>query len=770
MTDEKKTPGSSVFSWAIPRTHSNFAAADDVSPTSFQLPEVERGQFVLEGDLHKPQENISATSGEPTNKEFNRGNLSFSADAYSNPWEQERAPGETRWTDSIWGRISTRLVSRGVLAAAGMTAGNILVRSYNPHQPYESMHVAHKVANRTIQAFDMTLGKAIKTVFGPEAVRFRAKRDYYTSEQLDYIYSKLNPSHVRQFAKPAEELFDKKFLKVLERDVEKKPWKVWEINGLSFGNEVWNLTVPFASASFADALGRSALAELDPNYKKDYIEDGHVKFGKLASHIGKKISTAFFYNQMEDWFAAPFYVYQMKAQRRFLGSAFPGAKQHFDQGNAAGHILDLNTGTLSTHGMLAGAIDLQARFMGYNFYTLLFRDIVSHGKNKYEEWKEKGFHPSLPDDPLSAGANAVSETGKYLAKSLIKSQLYMLPAVPFFWVFRVPQALSGSVILTKKENGPVAMRAYQPFDKGTTEFPKPYTDSLPQSKPYPLFSPDIATSTTISRYASDYLATASDPKNLEQITNLGGKGYRPLFVWGEQLNRGQVENWIKPASEGAIFDPYAHGRNAVERAWCKIGSVNASLSKSLHTNVGYKIFGELGNKDGAKIYDRDRARFLPKTIRPSLPTRDFVNNAIAYTPYMIAKDESSRWMDNEVMDASIYRTLDGITGLNWKSFSEGSRDIWHSVFHQPVSEETYKQSLQQRGLINSRQDIGRKDKAEQDALRQRAEEHTASHAHDADKPSTVIKTKEQEKEGWAPYEVARSSMTDKTIPPGATIH
>ncbi|GEM_PF-6922151 len=83
--------------------------------------------------------------------------------------------------------------------------------------------------------------------------------------------------------------------------------------------------------------------------------------------------------------------------------------------------------------------------------------------------------------------------------------------------------------------------------------------------------------------------------------------------------------------------------------------------------------------------------------------RQWARSAIGYTPYMIAKYEGEQLVNTPQMDASLYRTLDGIGALNWSEAKAGAYDTWNSLWHKPISEITYSHICDDRGLINSAQ-------------------------------------------------------------------
>lgn len=595
---------------------------------------------------------------------------------------------------------------------------------------------------------DKTIGAEFRNVFKNPAATKEARRDAFNT-----LLKKHNPN--------AEHIFSKSYLddifnhtKIVGPD-QMPRMLIRMVNGRGLGDEMVGVTLDFAMGSFGDAIGRAVMQTADPNYKKQWIEDGHINYGKLAKGVGQTLWQAVSYNQMEDWFTALPYVYYMKTQRKVLDRYRPGFKLASDNGLSASERFDAE-GKQQASFMREGAMDLQGRFMHYNFWTLLYRDLYNHGSHKLQEWKENGVHPEMPS--VTGVVDGAGETAKYLAKSFIKSQMYMLPSVPFFWMWRVPQNKPDSVLMITGAKGKAAERSnYSPMTFQQTI--RPYKDG-DGSKYYEYIPPDISKENPKHEFTSLspgwVRLTDFEPKaGSKDMYNEGRlymerKSDQPKFEGKRPSTLGK---------ENLHTNMYQGGTYVFDRAMNHFGHINEKAVRAVNKHITPHVFPR-------NLFGQSAESF----------GRTWTNGAISYTPYMFAKDEFARLWDNEVTDAAIYRTLDGVGSMKWKDISEGTKDIWHAIWHQPVSEETYRQSLRQRGLINSRQDIRRLDEDEQRSLASRAQSVAiaAEQAKEqaSDKPSTVIKTKdkEQEKEGWAPYEVARASMNDKAVPPGATIH
>lgn len=836
----------------------NFAGTDDV-PRDLALNPTEDKIYTFEGDLRDAD--LAGNDGTPIDSK-SRSSVTFSGDVYSNPWDAERQPGETRWTDSFAGRAATRIFSRGIVGATFMAFGNMALRTYNPHMPYEHMGWTHKRLKNIAGVFDNTIAPVIRKGFGEEAVNFRTARAFFTAtpyqkealkeislpkveEALDSInfdyrrfgitneipivgqpknanfeaglkkfveqpknFGRIQRAEINLLAKkmkdpvigaPFREVFENpastlkqkrdvfdtlikvhmpntkllfsdsylddlfKYTSVVGEGKDRAPRMLLSmINGRGLGDEMVGVTLDFAMGSFGDALGRAVMQAADPNYKKQWIEDGHINYGKLAKGVGQTLWQAVSYNQMEDWFTALPYVYYMKGQRKLLDNMRPGFKLASDNGLSASERFDAD-GKQQASFMREGAMDLQGRFMHYNFWTLLYRDLYNHGRHKLEEWKENGVHPEMPS--VTGVVDGAGETAKYLAKSFIKSQMYMLPSVPFFWMWRVPQNKPDSVLMITSATGEAAYHSnYAPMTYQQTV--KPFKDKDGRKYYEYIYNP-LPEPGQQTAHPQQNEFTSLSP-GWARLTDFEPKpGSKDMYQEGNlYMERQSTKPRFKPKQPYMLKDEnlytgmYKGGTYVFDRAMNHFGHINEKAVSAVNKHITPHVFPK-------NLFGQNAESF----------GRTWTNGAISYTPYMFAKDEFARLWDNEVTDAAIYRTLDGVGSMKWKDISEGTKDIWHAIWHQPVSEETYRQSLRQRGLINSRQDIRRLDENEQRNLASRAQSVAAVAAQAkqeqaADKPSTVIKTKdkEQEKEGWAPYEVARASMSDKTVPPGATIH
>jgi hypothetical protein len=344
------------------------------------------------------------------------------------------------WSDSAKGRFTIRLLSRGVVGAAFFTwGGRIADRHLEGYEPSAGWNTS-KPLQLVAKGIDMTLGRAIEG-----AVRGIAGLKY-------------DPKKAAEIGRNA----------VNFRDTSPKytyKYKVGHNNyipmqGRSYGADIVGFTFDFAMASIGDAMTRNIVQAFDPNVQKtwklneqgDFAKKGekwHIDWNAWAKSVGSSTWRILSKNQGEDWAAAIPYAFQMKFQRKFLTKIFEnkmdGHHLVFDRSwNGGAYKVD-GTGKIIGDFQLAGAIDLHARFTGYNWYTLMFREGYDTIGNAFNQWKDNGYKISMPQlpehfNPLTATVDAIGSSMRYVTKSFIKANLYMNPAVVPFWLFRVPQS------------------------------------------------------------------------------------------------------------------------------------------------------------------------------------------------------------------------------------------------------------------------------------------------------------------------------------------
>lgn len=676
--------------------------------------DVEAQASAHEAALVDPQQNAEWIGSNPY--------VNFSAHLYTDPWETS-APDKPGKQDgqplykSLGGRMLTRTISRGLFGATFMTLGSVALRTWDPHEAIEEMHTVHKGLTYIARTFDAVLGTPIKAAFGEEAVTFRSKKTFSNTKNADAIQRALAGERV----------------------------PVSYINGRSLGEEMVGVTFDFAAGSFGDALGREVVAVADPNYHKDWVKDGHINFGELGKSMGKSLWRIVSYNQMEDWAAALPYAYQMRAQRSLLGHAFPGSKFTLDHQNNGGSFLVDKEGEIKGSFMTSGALDLQARFMGYNFYTLMFRDTYNHAAIKLAEWKDDGFavHPHLPSKPIASAEHAASETAKYVAKSFMKSMLYMAPAVPFFWMFRSPISRSNAMFVSDEHKGGVVV--------------KDQTSSIVRGEDGVAYmQAKAAEGKVVHTTLSEDLFSVADHINGNWKDGALHQKDKPvkLYLNGKSVTPEYLEESFDPYDKKYVFNKFEGALNA-------LGKFTRATSQVLDRS----IFEPIANSRLFKGYIAEIPYFkkvaeeYPGTINRYNLANTYVNAAVSYTPYMIAKYETANHIDMPLFDAAAYRFLDGVDTLKWKDIKEGAHDIASLIVRGPISEGTIEAAHRPRGLVNSSHEAAYRDEQHQRELKEAR--RVAKEARQKDEPI-------KQSGGWAAYETARAQ--EKGAPEGVTIH
>jgi hypothetical protein len=327
---------------------------------------------------------------------------------------------KANWTSYTANRMLVRVFSRGIMGASFYALGQAAIRrqmpGYHPDLPLQISDIVHYPLRVIARGFDTIAAPPIKAFvrwvplpnqaidkvrLAEDIVRFRPKQ-YYPG----YLRTPMNPDG----------------------------------SGRSLGHEVVAMTVDFALGSFGDAWGRQIANSLDPNITNSWYRDGYFDPQQFAKAVGKQAWKIFTKNQGEDWAAALPYVYQMRWQRQMINRFSPGFKFLSDRTRAGW--------TVNKEGQIVGsftpalALDFQLRFTGYNWYTLMYRDMYDEVADSIDDFRKEGARPQFhwPDDPVHAAIDSVAHTFRYILKSGIKAAIYMTPAVPFFWGTRVPQA------------------------------------------------------------------------------------------------------------------------------------------------------------------------------------------------------------------------------------------------------------------------------------------------------------------------------------------
>lgn len=572
--------------------------------------------------------------GEGTSAAPGKGRQSTPDSAYQNYLFGKAGSDEhPAWSDSTSGRAAIRLVSRGIVGAAFFTIGGRMARSQmagyqEQHWQWDSSKPLQAIA----KGIDATLGRGIKATVDGLA-------------RLGH-----SPQEAEKIAKNALTFRQKRTFEYID-----KYGQLQTEQGRSYGADIVSFTFDFAAASVGDALTRNVIQAIDPNVKKTWLvndagdpaakgEHKHILWGEAAKSMMRSSWRIFSKNQGEDWAAAIPYAFQMKFQRQFLSNIFnkrfDGHKLVFDQSWNGGAYRVNKAGQVVGDYQLVGAMDLHARFVGYNWYTLMFREGYDTLGNALKKWKDDGFAihaPHLPEhfNPITTPIDALAHSARYMTKSFIKANMYMNPAVIPFWVMRVSQSKwRGRQFVNEGDplNG-VSATLGEEAHVWTKDGFKPYANE--NYAHYP-------TNTTLDRFE----------KRFSQGMNwIGNKQYRAGI---------------------------AVGNAAVGQ------SVDQLTTKGLFPR--WKWFNNLITYDIRGRNEAITAEHLFKGRRNFM--HEYTDAAFSYTPYMFAKAEFGLRVDDTKgngelgqMDKAIYRFMDNVAAFRFNAAGTALKDMWRLGSH-----------------------------------------------------------------------------------------
>jgi hypothetical protein len=417
----------------------------------------------------------------------------------------------------------------------------------------------------------------------------------------------------------------------------------WE-GGRSLGNEVVNVTFDFFCASIGDAMGRDIANNLDPNIKQKAWHDEKGKFSITATvkNIAKTAWRYLSYNGGEDWAVAIPYVYFMKAQRSVINHFSPGFKYDFDRSlNGGAFKMDDENKIKGSYGV-EGAIDLQSRFMVYNMGTLMYREAYNHVADKIAGKPSALYGAPDADHGKKGILEKIGDLGKWTARSIIKAGIYMAPAVPFFWITRTAQSKHKAAFV-HPEKGILG------HDDGTRK------NSVRVHHTNSMISENV--------YYSDY--------------HDGG--------WHRT-----TPNFPNPIPEE--FAPYSHGKKLVDKTFDAIGGVNKQVVDYVIKREGIAERIDSATSPYGGTYVKQKLGI--DQLREVAP--DFINAAVAYTPYMYAKAEFANLWDDGKTDTAIERLINGATSFNWGEFKAGAGEVWRAVTKQKLADPQREAEAQRR--------------------------------------------------------------------------
>lgn len=568
------------------------------------------------------------------------GSTSYSSYLFGRAGESDKP----LWSDSTRGRATIRLVSRGIVGAIAMTAVDRIARNqiqnYLPENikgwgDWWNANTSQKIAKgydvvfgKPIQMFTRAVapagrteaGMLLKDAYAKNATTFRFKTYYHDT-----------PNH---------------------------------LPGHSLGAEIVQVTASFAAGSMGDAATRNIIQVFDPNAVKSWMvndkgeiakpgEKKHLDVGKWADATLRTSWRVVSKNMGEDWAVALPYVYQMRWQRGLIAKHFPNSKLVLDNGLNGGSFLLNREGGIAGDFQLPGAIDLHTRFVGYNWYTLMYREAYDAVGRQFGKWADSGYSlkPHLPSNPITAVVDAAGYGARYVAKSFIKSNLYMNPAVVPFWMVRVPQSKWRSPAIVE---GQGAM--HNAFAQLSENPNKSYArDELGRMRP---------TFNTMDREHTYIQTTTKGPMHID------GHYDQPLST--QALHGNKVYSW-DTAKQLMKANPISGTFSAalMPFGWMSYNAGGLATKLASKLPETSKLNRMIGTSNG-RYSAANRESFM----------RSFVDNSFSYTPYMIAKAETALRVDERPadgglgdMDKAIYKFIDSTVRFDLKKAGQAVKEI-----------------------------------------------------------------------------------------------
>ncbi|PZP85426.1 MAG: hypothetical protein DI582_05800 [Azospirillum brasilense] len=548
------------------------------------------------------------------------------------------------WSDTFRGRAAIRLVSRGIVGAAAMTmvdrATRLQLGDYNPTTAkFGENGIWHDVA----LGIDKTLTRGIR--FGLE-------------KGAGWIGG-MEAGAAKSYAQSATTFRQKSYY----HSHSGQPV------GRSLGAEMVAVTAGFSAASFGDATVRNLIQMVDPNSAKSWMvndagdpakpgEKRHFDFGKWVNATARTTWRIATKNAGEDWAVALPYVYQMRWQRGLLSKMWPDSKLGLDNGMNGGSLYFNKEGQVIGDFQAAGAVDFHARFVGYNWYTLMFREAYDAVGRQLKGWKDKDFSldVKLPENPISSAISNVGYGARYVAKSFIKANLYMNPAVVPFWAVRVSQSKwRASPVLQDQESMRNAFGSIEPTsashltgatDGGHQHLYDSLAKGYPQDPGLHLHGKFEGPVGSTIHFDSNHTANGS------MFGKRGG-----VYSWEackQQMSANKLGGLFSTLINPFGWASYQAGGGATKLTdrFMPNGHIDNFLSK-----------GAAGASQALGARSARREQFV----------RTFVDNSFAYTPYMIAKAETALRVDERSpdgglgdMDKAIYKLIDSTVKFDMK--------------------------------------------------------------------------------------------------------
>jgi hypothetical protein len=505
--------------------------------------------------------------------------------------------GRRAWKDSVQGRGLIRLFSRGVMGTVAFALGGL--------------YAGKKMANYS------NTGEVENWVQG--IARF-----------YDNVFGRTLKAGVNAIGYDGEKFVNNFRPNTFFPGYKGKP-------GRSLGHEVVTVTFDFASMSIGDFWGRKIAHTIDPKGERPKWKrkDGSIDWKEGLKTFGKNWWTAVTYSAGEDWAVAVPYVLTMRhIGTPLIDKMVPGFRYDFDLNGNGGGLKINDQGRITGNFTTAGLINIWERFTTYNVGTLLFREAYRFSGNRIKHWWQTGEMPTIvasdPDHPAHTGLEKITDGAKqftnWFARGVVKALVYMIPAVPFFWITRVPQhKFKGPLI--HPEKGPLM---YMKEGKLTAV----RADTMPS-----LLHPE----------------TRFTDKNFNAKT--------PVY-----FNFEHPEPAVNPFSHGPI-EPNAKTWGPVDALLNPIAKAADKVRETLRKPIGTLFAIGTGSTEGKK-----RAG-------------TYIMASMAYTPYFWAKSD---WLADRLdygrMDVAVDRTLAAAANLDVNEGKAGIGEMWQAIKRQPLKD------------------------------------------------------------------------------------
>ena len=593
------------------------------------------------------------------------------------------------WSDSTHGRMVIRFFTRGIMGAAMFAAAGrysrLQLSNYNP-ETFEWSQTADKPLQAIAKVTDVVFGKPISAM----------ARAFTSTKGLSAVEAGIAKDNA---AWNAVNFRGTAYLNTIagRLDSHGRP-----STGRSLGAEMVSVSFDFAMMSVGDAVGRNFIQMVDPHIRKTWMindqgdkakegEKSHFSPQKFLKSIGWSAWRIISKNQGEDWAVALPYVYQMRLQRKLLSRAFSNegsdVKLVLDNSWNGGAFKTNSEGKIFGDYALPGAIDLHTRFVGYNFYTLMFREAYDTIGHKLKNWRDDNYSLNMEPPKDLNPLHLVKDTTRYIAKSFIKANLYMNPAVVPFWIMRVPQSKwRGALINTEAAMGTNAFATTISHDQQVAEAiqeaaaaGKQITEAdmlVRQNGQLPIYNYNATRHRLYPGNPGQLMrdgATASDP-SLSSMYLHNTKVPNPLYGM-----RGPNDSRIYETYEKGFSKSFSQTLNPFGQFSHWLGGKAERLAEKLPDGAVKRFIGI----DESKILNGIRGPEASTAGGRRAFMRNYVDAGLSYYPYFFSKAELGLRVDDTPttggrgkMDNAIYGLIDNVCALNPHKSVASVKEMW----------------------------------------------------------------------------------------------